>query len=127
MIFPYQRELMVFYWSFSDSMSPQVARTLLRILADFNNVVVWRVSPSPFINPFVTVLRAPIVIGITVTFMFHSFFNSLARSRNLSFFSLSFNFTLWSASTAKSTILHVHFFLLFANGPCHTKDLKNGT
>ena len=40
------------------------------------------------------------------------FFNSLARSRYLSFFSLSFNFTLWSAGTDKSTIMQVLFFLL---------------
>ena len=44
--------------------------------------------------------------------MFHSFFNSLARSRYLSFFSHSFSFILWSAGTAKSTILQVLFFLL---------------
>ena len=42
-----------------------------------------------------------------VTFISHSFFNSLARSRYLSFFSLSFNFTLWSAGTWKSIILQV--------------------
>ena len=44
--------------------------------------------------------------------MFHSFFNSLARSRYLSFFLHSFSFILWSAGTAKSTILQVLFFLL---------------
>ena len=44
--------------------------------------------------------------------MFHVFFNSLARSRYLSFFSHSFSFILWSAGTAKSTILQVLFFLL---------------
>ena len=44
--------------------------------------------------------------------MFHSFFNSLARSRYLSFFSLSFRFILWSAGTAKSTILQILFLLL---------------
>ena len=44
--------------------------------------------------------------------MFHSFFYSLARSMYLSFFSLSFNFTLWSAGTGKFTILLVLFFLL---------------
>ena len=37
-----------------------------------------------------TVPRAPLIIVITVTFMFHSFFRSLASSRHLSFFSLSF-------------------------------------
>ena len=44
--------------------------------------------------------------------MFHSFFNSLARSRYLSFFSLSFSFILWSTGTAKPTILQVLFYLL---------------
>ena len=70
---------MVSYWSLSDSKSPQVSRTLLNILADLNNVV-WMVSTrpliskssSPCINPLVTVPRAPITIGITVTFMFYS-------------------------------------------------------
>ena len=46
-----------------------------------NNAIVWMVSarPStfksfcPFINPLVTVRKAPITIGIIVTFMFHSF------------------------------------------------------
>ena len=56
--------------------------------------------------------NAPITIGTIVTFMFHSFFNSLARSRYLSFFSLSFRFILLSAGTAKSTILQILFFLL---------------
>ena len=45
-------------------------------------------------------------------FMFHSFFNSLARSRYLFFFSLSFRFILWSAGTAKSTILQIFFFFI---------------
>ena len=76
---------MVFYWSLSDSMSPQVSGTLLSILADLNNAVVWMVSTltskssSSFINPLVTVPRAPIKIDINVTLLFHSFFNSLAR------------------------------------------------
>ena len=42
--------LMVFHWSLSDSKSPQVFRTLLCILADLNNAVVWPVShPYRFI------------------------------------------------------------------------------
>ena len=73
---------MVFNWSLSDSKSPQVSRTLLSILAVINNDVVWTVSArpptpkssSPFCNPLVTVPKAPITIGIIVTFMFHSFF-----------------------------------------------------
>ena len=110
---------MVFHWSLSDSMSPQVSRTLLSILAIFNNAVVWMVSTRsptskssrPFNNPLVTVPKAPITISIIVTFIFHSFFNSLARSRYLSLFSHYFSFILWSAGTVKSTILKILFFV----------------
>ena len=85
---------MVFHWSLSDSKSLQVSRTHLRILAVLSNAVVWIVSTRlpnskcsrPFNNPFVIVPNAPITIGIIVTFMFHSFFNFLSRSRYLSFF-----------------------------------------
>ena len=111
---------MVFHWSLSYSKSPQVSRTRLSILAVLGNAVVWIVSTRPltskssrpFNNPLVTVPNTPITIGAIVTFMFHSFFNSLARSRYLSFFSLSLRFILWSAGTAKSTILQILFLLL---------------
>ena len=69
-------------------------------------------SSSPFSNPLVTVPNAPITIGIIVTCQFHSFFNSLAKSRYLSFFSYSFSFILWTARTPKSTILQDLFFFL---------------
>ena len=89
-------------WSLSDSKSPQVSRTILSILVVLNNIVVWLVSTrlpssksSSFFNdPFVIVPKAPITIGTIVTFMFHSFFNSQARSNYLSFFSHSFNLIL---------------------------------
>ena len=58
-------------------------------------------SSSLCTSPLVTVPSAPITIGITVTFMFHRFFSSLARSRNSPLFSLSFSFTQWSAGTVK--------------------------
>ncbi len=111
---------MVFLWSLSDSKSPQVSRTLLSIVAVLRNSVVWIVSirpptsksSSPFSNPLVTVPNAPITIGIIVTIMFYSFFNSQARSMYLSFFSHSFSFILWSAVIAKSTILQIFFFFV---------------
>ena len=111
---------MVFHWCLSDNKSPQVSRTHLSILAILNNAVVWMVSTrpptskssSPISNPLFTVPSPPITIGIIVTCMFHNFFNSLAKSRYLSFFSHSFSFILWSAGTAKSTILQILFFLL---------------
>ena len=99
--FSHQLRLMVFRRILSDSKSPQVFRTLLSILTDLNNAVVWTVSThpvffkssSPCTNLLVTVPRVSITISIIVTFIFHSFFTSLARSRYLSFFSLSFNST----------------------------------
>ena len=99
---------MVFHWSLSDSKSSPFSRTLLNILADLSNAAVWMVSTrllisksySPFINPSVSVPRAPITIGITVTFMF------------LSYPSFCFPFySGWSAGTSKSTIRQVLFFL----------------
>ena len=119
-VFSHKLTLMVFHWSLSDSKSPQVSRTLLSIPAVLNRAEVWMVSTwlptfkssSPFRNPLVTVPNAPITIGIIVTCMFHSFFNSLARSRYLSFFSHSFSFILWSTRTAKSAVLQVLFFFV---------------
>ena len=110
---------MVFHWSLSDSKFPQVPRTLLSILAVLSNTVIWIVStrPStskssrPFHNPLVIVPKAPITIGTIVTFMFHSFFNSQARSRYLSF-SHSFSFILWSARTTVDNFANFFFFKL---------------
>ena len=114
-IYYYYYFIRVFHWRLSVSKSPQVCRTLLSILAVFNNAVVWMVSSSkssrPFNNPLVTVPKVLITISIIVTFMFHSFFNSLSRSRYFSLFSHSFSFILWSAWTAKSTILQIFYFV----------------
>ena len=112
---------MVFHWSLGDSKCPQVSRTLLSILAVLNNAVVWMVSTrlppskssSLFSNPLVTVPKAPITIGIIFTFMFHSFFNSLARSRYLSFFSRSFSFlSVVSRDSQVDNFASSLFFLL---------------
>ena len=108
-----------FHWSLSDSKSPQVSRTPCNTLAVLSNTIIWIVSTRPptskssrpFNNLLVIVQKAPITIGKIVTFMFHSFFSSLAMSRYLSFFSHSYRFILWSAGTAKSIILQILFFL----------------
>ena len=60
---------MVFHESLSDSKSSQVSRTLLSILADLNNSVVWMVSIRPLMSKFsssctntvVTVRKAVII------------------------------------------------------------------
>ena len=85
--FSHQCFLVIFLWRLSDSKTAKVSRTLLSILANLNKSVVK---------------------------MFHNFFfNTLARSRYLSFFSLSFSFALWWARTQTSTILQVLFLFLF--------------
>ena len=112
---------MVSHWRLSGRKPLQFSRTLLSILTVFNNAVVWMISTRPptykssklFSNPLVTVPKAPITIGIIVTFMFHSFFKFIAKSRYLSLFSNSFSFILWSAGTAKSTILQIFSMFFF--------------
>ena len=87
---------MVSHKSLSDSKSPQVPRTLLSILADLNNAVVWMISICPHIsksfspctNPLVTVPRAP----ITVNFIFHSFFQFPSKVQVLIFLFIFFQF-----------------------------------
>ena len=115
----YLLHISISWWGLSGSKSPQFSRTLLSILTVFNNDVVWMVSTrpptfkscNPFNNPLVTVVKAPITIGIMFTFMLYC---SLARSRYLSFISISLSFILWSARTTKLTILQVLFFLFFS-------------
>ena len=109
------------WWSFT---GVRVTASLLKFPGLFSVFwpfsVVWMVSTRPptskssssFINHLVTVPKQPITIGIIVDFMFQSFFNSLARSRYLSFFSHPFSFILWSAGTVKSTILQILFFFV---------------
>ena len=124
---------MVFHWRLSDRKSPQVSRTLLSILAVFNNAVVWMISTRPptskssrpFNNPLYTVPNAPITIGIIVTFRFHSFINSLARSRYLShsrsrylsritrYFSHSFSFIVFSRDSKVDNFVDFLLFLFF--------------
>ena len=79
---------MVFHSSLSDSKFPQLSWTFLSNLTDLNNAVVWMVLrfptlPVSLIKPSWVVPTTPITIGISVTFMFHSFFffSSLARSK----------------------------------------------
>ena len=70
-------------------------------------------SSSPFNKSLVTVPKAPITIGIIVTFTFHSFFNSFARSRYLSFFSHSFSFyCVVSRDSKVDNFANFLFFLL---------------
>ena len=102
---PYSHpQVMLIYYSLQDasqysSWSQQCVVSTRPLISKFS---------SHFTNPLMTVSRAPITIGITVTFMFHCFFISLAR-----FFLLSHSFTQRSARTAKSIIWQVLFSFFF--------------
>ena len=118
--FSYHRQLMVFHWNLSDRKSPQVSRTLLSILANLSNAVAWMAQACPTIsNSFSSLTRhlgtvssVPNIIAITITFIFNNFFSSLGRSKQLSLFSFSLIFTLWSTGVA---IQFSFFFLLSYN------------
>ena len=74
-------------------------RTLLSILVDLSNSIVWMIlarlpiysSSSSLIKSSGNVPSAPFTVGITITFMFHHFFffSSLVRYKYWSLFSLS--------------------------------------
>ena len=66
-------------------------------------------SSFPFIIPLMVVPRKSIIIGISSHLCPHRFFSSLARSTNLSLFSLFFNFTV----TGRQNSLFSRFFSLF--------------
>ena len=103
---------MVFHWSLRDSKSTSVSRTLLTILTDVYNAVVWLVftssliskSSSPCSNPLATVPRTPYYKCYHHHFHVRSFFQFSSKIEVLSLFSLCFNFALWLTGTAKSII-----------------------
>ena len=104
----------------SDSKSLQVSRTLLSILADLDNAVIWMVSTCPLASKssssFTNSLGIAQVHQLQLVSLSPScsiVFCPLTRSWYFSLFSLSFNFTLWFAGTANSTIRQVLFFFFF--------------
>ena len=96
--YTHQREPMVFHRSLNDSKSPKVSRTLLKILAALYYAAVWIVSSHLPISKSAnlltkrlgTVASAPVIIGITVSFIFHNFFlvpwQGLSTSSPFTFF-----------------------------------------
>ena len=91
-----------------------------KLIANLNHAVVWIFlivllisnSSSLLSKILWTIPSALITISITITFMFHSFFSSLTRSKYLFIFSLSLIFTLWSDGRAKSMSSQVLFSCL---------------
>ena len=72
-----------FHRNLCDNKSPQISWTLQGILSDLNDAVVWMVSvcfliyksSSLFTNPLEIVPSVSVTVGITVTFMLHSYFS----------------------------------------------------
>ena len=116
--------MMIFHWSLCGRKSPHVSMTLLNILADLNNTVVWMVS-TPLIskssisciNPFVTELSAPVTIGITVTFIFHSFFSILWQGLG-TYYSFPFPSVLPCGQPEPQSPLFIKFSFLFLLSLC---------
>ena len=109
---------MVYHLSLSDSKSPLVSRTLLSILADLNNTVIWMVTTqtpnSNSSSPLPTLWGSFQVHQLQLVSQLPSYsLVFLLFSSKVYLFSLSFNFTPWSAWTVKFTVRQVLFFLLF--------------
>ena len=101
-------------------MSPLVSRTLLSILPLVVSAVICMFSILPlnsnsfnlFSKLLETIPNAPTTIGTTDTLMFHNFFSFLARSKNLSIFSLSLIFFSVVLQNGKIHSTANYFFLL---------------
>ena len=102
-----------FHWSLSDSKTLQVSMTLLSILTELDNIVVWMASVRPrtckssssFTKPLGVVPSAPITIDTTVNFMFHSF---LVLWQDLSTF-----ISLFASFGFQSEVCQDHIILFF--------------
>ena len=123
--------MMVSHWSLNDNKSPLVSKTLLNILADLKNAVIWMISTCPLIfkssTPFTNLLRivpsAPIIIGLTVTLIFYSLYDSLDRSRYLSF---RFLLILLSGPPERQNLQLLLLLLLFTLWEFFTSALADG-
>ena len=118
---------MVFHRRLSDSKSPEVSRTLLSILSNLNNAVVWMISTHPLIskssspctNPLVTVPRAP--IGLKVISMFSSFFQFPSKVQILIFLFAFFHFysvVSWDSKVHNlaSSLSFVDYYKVWSSG-----------
>ena len=128
---------MVFHGTLCDNKS-QVSRTLLSILANVNDAVIWMVSTCPLVSmsswhmssgfyvflayvfskPMEIVLSTPNKIGITVSFMFHGFLVhwqglSICLSFRFLWFSLCVPLGQQSSLFSRFSFFFSFFFLFF--------------
>ena len=95
------------------------------LISSFPSLFSWSLgivqAHQQFVSPALT--SVPIIIVITISLRSHCFLSSLARFRNLSFFSLSFIFTLWNffhnsqwiTFPTQSSILFLLRFVIYRN------------
>ena len=110
---------MLYFLRYGVSKTPHTSITCRSILLVcikkvFCNSVIF-VSILMVLNLFSSSLagvpRAPVTNGTTITFIFHTFFSSLTRSKYFSIFSTFLSSTLVSQDIAKSIIWHSWCFL----------------
>ena len=93
-----------------------VSWTLLSILADLNNAVVWMVSIRPLISKSSSSFTKLLMTVTSVNYKWYHchfhFFSSPTRSIYLCHFSLSFGFSLLLTGMVKSTIWQIFFSFL---------------
>ena len=86
---------MIFHWSLSDSKSPQISRTILRILTDLNNAIVYMVSHSPLIFKSSNSFTKPLGTVVSPSFSYPlDFFSPLVHISFFAFFS-SYSVVCW--------------------------------
>ena len=116
-----QLTLVVFYWNRNISKFTHVSRTLLSILADSNNAVVWMVSILPLISSATRPLSKPLrtvpnalTVSVTVTPCLFGFFFFFVLWHGPSIW-LSFCFLLISlcSSLKRQNLLDGKFSFLF--------------
>ena len=106
-----------FQWIWSDSKSPQISRTLLNILVDFSNAIVWMSSILLLIFNSLSLFPGSreLFLGLQlrlVSLLPPCSTGSPAKSSYLSSFSLSFIYSLLSSRMVKSTRWRLFFFML---------------
>ena len=109
---------MVYHRNLSDSKSHQISRTLLSILADLNNAVVWMIliltlifnSSSSLSKSLGIVLSALATIGVIVIFMFHRFLH-LWQGPSISHLFAFFHFSLCGPLELQNSLDTTSFFL----------------
>ena len=69
--FAYQRKQMVFHWSLTDSISPQVSRTFLIILPDLNNTVGFVCLLFFLFSFFLTITKSGLLARIKGSFDYY--------------------------------------------------------